>query len=46
MNINKQSTVPRLNFLRMRNAVSEMRQAHFDLTEYLEDERRLMGDFH
>lgn len=43
---NRRSTVTRLNYLRMRNAVSEMRQAHFDLTEYLDDERRLMEDFH
>ncbi len=46
MSKNKQSAVPKLNYLRMRNAVSEMRQAHYDLSEYLEDERRLMGDFH
>ena len=45
-NKNKPSAVKKLNYLRMRNAVSQMRQAHFDLAEYLEDERRLMEDFH
>lgn len=42
---NKRSAVSRLNYLRMRNAVSEMRQAHFDLSDYLEEEKKVMEDF-
>lgn len=35
----------KLSLLRIRNQLSELRQVHQDLTEYIEDERRLNYDF-
>jgi hypothetical protein len=35
----------KLIYLKLRNTVSEMKQAHFELAECLLDEKRLIQDF-
>ena len=42
---NPRPGVNKLIYLKLRNTVSEMKQAHFELAECLEDEKRLMQDF-
>lgn len=36
----------KLIFLRLRNATFDLKQAYFDLTQYLEDQKKSIRDFH
>ena len=45
VNTDRHTGADRLSLLRMRNTISELKQAHFDLGEVVEDERRIMEGF-
>ena len=45
LNPDKQQNIDRLSLLKLRNNLSELRQAQFDLGEYVEDQRKLMEEF-
>ena len=45
LNNDKQQGIDRLSLLKLRNNLSQLKQAQFDLGEYVEEERKLMEEF-